>query len=1254
MTRPRSRVLTAGTALLAAVALVLPATVPAFAADGPTIAVTTATPSPADGATNVSYTITIENAPPTCLALGHPFVISWTHDVNSAVHGDQHLSGTITGGQTVTGSTLTFTYLVGTVAGPATHFFFAETADPCLGGASMGSSEWISVSAPPVVGTTISGTVFEQQVGGSTDPADYARRAGVDINLWALDGADWEWVTATTTAVDGSYSLVAPIDDEYDENTQYLLVAEILWVWEYSYFYRAGSGPASPSPLDGDEATIFTANAATSYDIYAGRPAGVDATRTQYNCWSGGDVVREDVVAGPVDWIACLTDGAILDADMTYTEDAFDGFGYVVFPAIAGRQPDVDDLITDYFVTVEDADDVEFTETADGAVVRFRDEDVTVRNDAGDLVAVDVAVELVIEGQWARWTVDVVEAGTTTPATDVLFYLVGALGSGDDTVWLGDDEVSVSWGGVAAESPIIGHRVSAGSTWLRANGDRDVALGARAGLTYEVAIVDYCPDDVSLEDALAPVAAATFGDELELLGEACPALPAWPFTAPAFKVGEAFDQTFTAPTQDPWNWSQGGAIDVYDLPDGLDWEAVDEYEADTAPGVRIFGTPTTEGPYRFSIFLQDQHSHVIHFPVDGDVSPEGPYVFPGDDTIHGVVHVQQTRGEFTAGDYDVEEGLQVALVSLDYGTWWDADYTDDEGRFSLTAPVGTLDEALMRYVILVEVDDKWYYYENGAGFADPSTQDLLDATPIRPIYFDGDASYDVYAGRDLGVSDTVSDKICGWDDGIWEDVKTASVYWYYLCLTDGSIEYGEPTHADSVLSRFGHVVFPSRLDRVPDNYSYRQDYFVSADEYTVTDTATGVVLTLVDRGVEVFDETENLVDVDVEVTVEVSGQWTRWQVDVFHAGSRISADDVPFYFIGDVGSSDATTWEGAGVRGVSWDDGNGEALIGHRATGAEDWIYAAGVDEMSVLASGELTYELAVVDWCEGGVGDPMLDLLATLDGAAFGSEIARLGGVCDPQPEWEFPTPTFTVGVPFDETYTAPSDGVWDWTDGGVIDAFDLPDGLSVERLDLEVDGVAPSVRIHGTPTDVGFYRMYVELSDNAGHSWWSYVPGRVVAASGPGGGGDDGEDEGDPEELDLDIDLALGDLVAGGQVTLTATGLKDGAAFDLIVRSTPQTLAAGTVPTGGALTRTVTLPTLPAGWHSLTFTSTWSSGGPAVARVWFQVGADGTLLAVTRQAPSLANTGVDGTSNLLLGSLALFAGLGLVALRQRRTARV
>ncbi|BDI22058.1 hypothetical protein [Herbiconiux sp. L3-i23] len=139
----------------------------------------------------------------------------------------------------------------------------------------------------------------------------------------------------------------------------------------------------------------------------------------------------------------------------------------------------------------------------------------------------------------------------------------------------------------------------------------------------------------------------------------------------------------------------------------------------------------------------------------------------------------------------------------------------------------------------------------------------------------------------------------------------------------------------------------------------------------------------------------------------------------------------------------------------------------------------------------------------------------------------------------------------------------------------------------------------------------------------------------------------------LSLELKIAAGQPVAGGKANFTAEGLKPGADFSLVLRSTPITLAAGAVPVDGAVSQEITIPAgLEAGWHSLTFASTFADGSVANSVLWFEIDASGALLQTSTTAPALAAT---GAAALPLGALALgllVAGGVVVLLRRRATA--
>ena len=139
------------------------------------------------------------------------------------------------------------------------------------------------------------------------------------------------------------------------------------------------------------------------------------------------------------------------------------------------------------------------------------------------------------------------------------------------------------------------------------------------------------------------------------------------------------------------------------------------------------------------------------------------------------------------------------------------------------------------------------------------------------------------------------------------------------------------------------------------------------------------------------------------------------------------------------------------------------------------------------------------------------------------------------------------------------------------------------------------------------------------------------------------------------LNLGISTGQAVAGSNVAITASGLQTSAPYEVVLRSTPVTLASGNA-SNGSVSSSVTIPSgLEAGWHSLTFTSTASDGSTVTSVTYFKVSSSGTLLASTSTMPAeLANTGINtdtGISLLAAGlSLALVgAELFLIARRKR-----
>ena len=131
------------------------------------------------------------------------------------------------------------------------------------------------------------------------------------------------------------------------------------------------------------------------------------------------------------------------------------------------------------------------------------------------------------------------------------------------------------------------------------------------------------------------------------------------------------------------------------------------------------------------------------------------------------------------------------------------------------------------------------------------------------------------------------------------------------------------------------------------------------------------------------------------------------------------------------------------------------------------------------------------------------------------------------------------------------------------------------------------------------------------------------------------------------------IGQLIAGTTTRFVASGLHQTARYDIVLRSTPQTLATGNA-VAGSVNTTVTMPgELRAGWHSLTFSSTAADGTAYTQVLYFRLSDSGLLLETSTTLPAdLAFTG-SHTMGYLGFALGLFV-VGLVAIAMRRVLNV
>lgn len=154
-------------------------------------------------------------------------------------------------------------------------------------------------------------------------------------------------------------------------------------------------------------------------------------------------------------------------------------------------------------------------------------------------------------------------------------------------------------------------------------------------------------------------------------------------------------------------------------------------------------------------------------------------------------------------------------------------------------------------------------------------------------------------------------------------------------------------------------------------------------------------------------------------------------------------------------------------------------------------------------------------------------------------------------------------------------------------------------------------------------------------------------------GSGTDSNSGSGVGVSANIRMSAGIGQPIAGTTTTFVANGLQQSAPFDIVVRSTPQTLATGNA-VAGSVNTTVTMPGgLDAGWHSLTFSSTASDGSAFTQVLYFRLSDSGLLLETSTTMPAdLAFTG-SNTMGYLGFALGLFV-VGLVAIAMRRVLNV
>jgi hypothetical protein len=153
-------------------------------------------------------------------------------------------------------------------------------------------------------------------------------------------------------------------------------------------------------------------------------------------------------------------------------------------------------------------------------------------------------------------------------------------------------------------------------------------------------------------------------------------------------------------------------------------------------------------------------------------------------------------------------------------------------------------------------------------------------------------------------------------------------------------------------------------------------------------------------------------------------------------------------------------------------------------------------------------------------------------------------------------------------------------------------------------------------------------------------------------------------PIELDgvsIETDLVVGSHFDGTSLQLRAENMLAGAAYTLVMHSTPYTIASGLTDETGALDRLVSVldGACVAGVHRLELTGIDTESAPRVDTVWFELDTDCTILQFSRVGPVtpltvLAATGPAISPFTVGGALvALLIGAGLLLVIGRRRAK-